>query len=420
MMLSVRGLSFSFGDTEVLKDVSLDVRPGEFFGIMGPNGSGKTTLLRCLTRFLTAEDGMIAVRGKPLEEFSAEAIAKTFAVVPQNSATDFPFTVFDIVMMGRIPHLGNRLSSETKEDVEIVRQALERTDALRFSKRVFSELSGGEKQRVIVARAIAQRPKVLLLDEPTVYLDISGQIATMDMIKRLNREEGMTVVAVLHDVNLAARYCDRIALLSGGKLEAIGSPSEVLTPETIQSVYGIDVLVRKDPMTEAVFVMPRPRAPLVRRHGTRAHVISGGGTGGRIMKFLHDQGFSVSTGVVNVLDDDYVSANDLHVPVVAEAPFSQVSDDAHSENMRLIGESSFVIVSSFPVGPGNFKNLEAAKAALLSGKRVFIVRPKNIPDIDFVGGRAEAMISGLIASGASVVEEVSDLLSLMMEGRGSA
>ena len=418
MTLSVRALSFSFGETQVLKNINLEVQPGEYFGIMGPNGSGKTTLLRCITRYLPIEDGMIAVGGRPFEDFSAEAIARTFAVVPQNSATDFPFRVFDIVMMGRIPHAGSRLSGETKDDVEIVRQALERTDALRFSSRVFSELSGGEKQRVIIARAIAQKPKVLLLDEPTVYLDISGQIETMDLIKKLNREEGITVVAVLHDVNLAARYCDRIALLSGGTLEASGAPSDVLTPETIRSVYGIDVLVRKDPMTEAVFVMPRPAAPSIRRHGTRAHVISGGGTGGRLMKFLHDQGFSVSTGVVNVLDDDYVIANDLHIPVVAEIPFSQISDDAHAENVRLIGESALVIVSSFPVGPGNFKNLEAAKAALSLGKRVFIVRSKNTPGIDFVGGKADEMVSGLIASGAAVVADVSDLLPLLTDRRG--
>lgn len=403
-------LSFSFGEAQVLRSVSLDVNPGEFFGVMGPNGSGKTTLLRCLTKFLPTDDGMILVGTKPLNAFSPANMARTFAVVPQSSATDFPFTVYDIVMMGRIPHLGSRLSGERKRDVEIVQQAMARTDTLQFSKRIYSELSGGERQRVIIARAIAQKPKVLLLDEPTVYLDISGQIEIMDLIGRLNKEEGITVVAVLHDVNLAARYCDRIALLNDGMLESVGPPQEVLTPEAIQSVYGIEVIIRKDPFTQAVYVMPRASAPSVHRHGTRVHLISGGGTGGPLMKVLHDQGYSVSAGVINVLDDDYVSANDLHIPVVAEIPFSQVSEEAHAENLKRISESSFVIVSSFPVGPGNFRNLEAARVALESGKRVFVVQPKNGPSIDFIGGKADAFIAGLISSGASVSEGIDDVL----------
>lgn len=220
MSLAVRELSFSFGDVQVLKKVTFEVADGEFIGIMGPNGSGKTTLLRCITRFLPSEDDMILVESKPLNGFTPADMAKTFAVVPQSSATDFPFTVHDIVMMGRIPHIGSRLSGETRRDVDIVRQSMKRTNTLQFAKRIFSELSGGERQRVIIARAIAQKPKVLLLDEPTVYLDISGQIEIMDLLKTLNREEGITTIAVLHDVNLAARYCDRIALLSQGRLEA--------------------------------------------------------------------------------------------------------------------------------------------------------------------------------------------------------
>ncbi len=237
-MLTVSDLKFSFGNTQVLRALTFDVRLGEFMGIMGPNGSGKTTLLRCLTRYLPTEDGMVLVDAKPLNDFSPAEMARTFAVVPQVSVTDFPFTVYDIVMMGRIPHLGSRLAGETRTDIDIVQQAMARTNTLRFSGRIFSELSGGERQRVIIARAIAQRPKVLLLDEPTVYLDISGQIEIMDMIRKLNKEEGITVVAVLHDVNLAARYCDRIALLSDGLLEAVGPPPEVLTPDAIRSVYG--------------------------------------------------------------------------------------------------------------------------------------------------------------------------------------
>jgi iron complex transport system ATP-binding protein len=419
MSLQIKDLSFSFGDKKVLKGVSFEVADGEFIGLMGPNGSGKTTLLRCMMDYLPAESETVLVDMKPIHTFTQRELARMFAVVPQSSTTDFTFTAYDIVMMGRIPHISSRFVGESKADAEVVRKAMETTDTLRFATRVFSELSGGERQRVIIARAIAQQPKALLLDEPTVYLDINGQFEIMDLIKKLNKEDGITVIAVLHDVNLAARYCDRIALLNDGVVESIGPPKEVLTPDTIQSVYGIEVVIRKDPFTQAVYVMPRTSVPSIHRHGTRVHLISGGGTGGPTMKALHDQGYSVSTGVVNVLDDDFVSAKDLHIPTVAEVPFSQVSEEAHSENLRLISESSFVVVSSFPVGPGNFRNLEAAKAALDSGKRVFIVRPKDVPSIDFVGGKADALIAGLITSGATVTEDISKVLVGIPERRAA-
>ncbi|MBU0685354.1 MAG: heme ABC transporter ATP-binding protein [Candidatus Thermoplasmatota archaeon] len=418
MSLAVRELSFSFGDVQVLKKVTFKVAPGEFIGIMGPNGSGKTTLLRCITKFLPSENDMILVESKPLNGFTPADMAKTFAVVPQSSATDFPFTVHDIVMMGRIPHIGSRLSGETRRDVDIVRQSMKRTNTLQFAKRIFSELSGGERQRVIIARAIAQKPKVLLLDEPTVYLDISGQIEIMDLLKTLNREEGITTIAVLHDVNLAARYCDRIALLSQGRLEAIGGPKEVLTAETIQSVYGVDVSVRRDPLTQAVYIMPHSPTITIHKHGTRVHLLCGGGTGGVIMKSLHDGGYSLSAGVLNVLDSDYENAKDMHIPVVAEVPFAPISPENHAENLALIDESIAVVVSPFPVGPGNIRNLEAATHALRSGKKVFLMHHEGALSVDFVDGRADALIKGLISSGATVVADMEELLSKLAKRGG--
>lgn len=417
MSLKVDRLSFAFGEKKVLREVSFEVEDGEMLGLMGPNGSGKTTLLRCLMDYLPSESEAILVDMKPLHTLSPRELAQRFGVVPQASNTDFAFTAFDIVMMGRIPHIGSMLSGESASDAEVVKKAMERTDTWRLAGRRFSELSGGERQRVVIARAIAQQPKALLLDEPTVYLDINGQFEIMDLIKDLNQKEGITVIAVLHDVNLAARYCDRIALLNDGALETVGTPDSVLTPETIQSVYGIEVVVRRDPFTRAVYVMPRTPGPTISRHGTKVHLISGGGTGGPLMKILLDHGYTVSTGVVNVLDDDYVSAKDLKVPVVAEVPFSQISDDAHAQNLGMIKESSLVVVSAFPVGPGNFKNLEAAKSALDAGKEVIVLRPNTGPPIDFVGGRADSFIKGLIAAGASPTDDLGRTLKELSEGR---
>lgn len=413
MKIDVSGLSFSFGNKPVLKDISFEVGDGEFLGLMGPNGSGKTTLLRCLMNYLSPKSGTISIDGKMLSELSAGQVARTFAVVPQSSATDFTFSAYDIVMMGRIPHMSSRLTGTTKEDIMAVRTAMERTNTWQFAGRQFSALSGGERQRVIIARALAQQPKALLLDEPTVYLDISGQIEIMDLIRRLNKETGITVVAVLHDVNLAARYCDRIALLSNGTLETIGPPSEVITPATVQAVYGVDVVIRKDPFTNAVYVIPSSPGGPIHRHGTRVHVLSGGGTGGPVLKALHDRGFSVSTGVLNVLDTDFENATDLHIPTVAEIPFAQISDEAHSSNLSMIDESSAVVVTRFPVGPGNLKNLEAAMHAIAGSKKVFILTPPDGKDYDFVGGKAETLVERLVASGAIRVRNIHDLLSAL-------
>lgn len=416
MKLSLRNLSFSYGEARILRGISFDVTEGGFLGLMGPNGSGKTTLLRCIMRFLETEADMVSLDDRSLQSLSPAEVARTFAVVPQSSSTDFIFTAYDIVMMGRIPHFKSRLSNETKSDADVVKDAMRRTNTWRFSGRQFSELSGGERQRVLIARALAQQPRCLLLDEPTVYLDINGQFEVMDLIRRLNRESGITVIAVLHDVNLAARYCDTIALLSHGRLEAIGPPAEVLAPETIQSVYGIDVIVRKDPFSQAVYVLPHTSVLGAPKHGRRVHVLCGGGSGGPVMKALVDNGYSVSAGALNVLDSDFQNAQDLHIAVAAESPFSPISDEVHRENLRLIGQSEAVVVTTFPVGPGNLRNLEAARAALDSNKRVFVLGRNGSPTVDFVGGKADAIVDELISRGAVTVSNTVEIMQSLSVG----
>lgn len=420
MSLLVRDLSFSFGDKRVLSNISFEVGDGEFIGLMGPNGSGKTTLLRCIMKFIQAPEDSIMVDGSSVESMSQDKLARTFAVVPQSSSTDFTFSAYDIVMMGRIPHRRSRMAGPTSEDAEIVKSAMQRTNTWRFASRSFSSLSGGERQRVVVARAVAQRPRTLLLDEPTVYLDINGQLDVMEMVKSLNKKEGMTVIAVLHDMNLAARYCDRIALLDNGRLEAIGPPAGVLTADTMRDVYGVDVIVRKDPYSGSIYVVPHSTTSISRRHGTRVHVICGGGTGGPVMKVLLDKGFIVSTGVLNVLDSDFENARDLHISVAAETPFAPVGAASYEENLGMIAESEAVVLSPFPVGPGNIKNLEAARDALGKGKRVFMIRPSSGQVVDFVGGTADTILSELISSGAVPVDSVDQLVSKLGYGGQSS
>ncbi|MDH4122549.1 MAG: ABC transporter ATP-binding protein [Thermoplasmata archaeon] len=416
MKIDIDDLSFSFDGKKVLKNVSLLIEEGEFLALMGPNGSGKTTLLRCIMNYLRPNDGAVLVDSKPVYTMSERQIARLFAVVPQSSPTDFSFTAYEMVTMGRIPHARGKLSGETKEDAEVIKSAMERTNTWQFADRLFSSLSGGERQRVIIARALAQKPRVLLLDEPTVYLDITGQFEVMDLLTELNRD-GLTVIAVLHDINLASRYCRKIALLNEGRLESYGSPSEVFTQENIVRIYDVDVLVRRDPITKSISVIPRTASAIRSSHGRRAHILCGGGTGGEILHELLDAGFSPSIGVVNVLDSDFELAREMHVPVVSEVPFAQVSEESHAENLKLVDESVIVIVADFPVGPGNLKNLEAAKRAMEKGKRIVVLSPGTIEERDFVGGRGKELIGELIRNGALSIETTADIRDILSEGK---
>jgi iron complex transport system ATP-binding protein len=247
-MIRVSNISFRYVEEWVLKNISFDVKKGEFLGIIGPNGSGKTTLLKSLNRTLTIGKGDVFINGTNIKDTNRRELARIVGMVPQETSLVFPFTVLEVVLMGRAPYLG-RLSFEGEKDYAIARDAMEMTDTLSFATRSINELSGGERQRVLIARALAQQPQIILLDESTAYLDIKHQIAFFDLIKTLNREEGLTVVAVTHDVNLASIFCDRVMLLSKGAVHCIGTPGDIITEPNIKEVYEADVLVDTNPQT---------------------------------------------------------------------------------------------------------------------------------------------------------------------------
>jgi iron complex transport system ATP-binding protein len=244
--VSLKKIGFRYDATRVLGNVSFDVRKGEFFGIIGPNGSGKTTLLRIIDKILPPCEGSVRIGGTDLHKIKRNDLAKIVGVVSQDFPPLFPFTVHEIVMMGRSPHLG-KLRFEGKEDLDIVERAMEMTDILPLAGRPFGELSGGEMQRVLIARALAQRPEIILLDESTAHLDIKHQIDFLDLMRNLNRVEGLTVIAVTHDINLSSLYCDRILLLSRGTVHSMGTPGEVISESSIQDVYETKVLVDNNP-----------------------------------------------------------------------------------------------------------------------------------------------------------------------------
>lgn len=254
LSLILSGIKFSYNGIPVLEDVELRVEEGDFLGLIGPNGSGKSTLLRIISHVLKPHQGIVYLNDTALEHLTQKAIARDVAVVPQETQTSFAFSVSDIVLMGRFPHLG-RFQSENAEDLRIAREAMEKTQTLHLADRLITELSGGEKQRVVIAQALAQNPRLLLLDEPTTHLDISHQLQILDLLKKLNLE-GLTIISVFHDLNLAARYCRRLVLLNSGRIEVIGKAEEVLSPEVIRRVFKADVVVNQSPITQSPFLTP--------------------------------------------------------------------------------------------------------------------------------------------------------------------
>jgi iron complex transport system ATP-binding protein len=224
------------------------VEKGEFVGVIGPNGSGKSTLLKILYSLLSPQKGEILFELIPMKKMSRADIAKRIAVVAQETHLLFPFSVLETVLMGRSPYLGSHLF-ESEKDLEIVKKAMEWTEVLPFSERPMDELSGGERKRVFITRALAQEPEVILLDEPTTNLDIHHQMDFLDLILTLNRERGLTIVMASHDMNLTSEFCDRLILLQEGRIYKMGTPDEVITKENIEKVYGCEVGVDQNPFS---------------------------------------------------------------------------------------------------------------------------------------------------------------------------
>jgi iron complex transport system ATP-binding protein len=244
--LSFEGVSQKFGEREILRGVSLEVPEGAVVALAGRNGAGKTTLLRIASRVLRPSAGQVSIRGVPIDQFSRRDLSKQLAVVPQDTPVSFPFRVIEVVLMGRSPHLGV-LGFESRADVALARDVMARVGIEAFADRSILDLSGGERQLVLIARALVQEPRILLLDEPTAHLDLAHRVAVLDLVRDFARD-GRSALVVSHDLSLSARASDRLALLSEGRVLECGTPADVLTPENLMTAFGIraDVIQAPD------------------------------------------------------------------------------------------------------------------------------------------------------------------------------
>ena len=378
----------------ILARLTLEVRHGEFVGVVGPNGSGKSTLVRALSRTLRPARGVVLLAGRDLyADVSARDAARQIGVVPQDSQAAFDFTVREVVEMGRAPRLPRRpFAAATAGDALAVREALRLAGVEALSERAVTTLSGGERQRTLLARALAQEPDVLLLDEPTAHLDLRHQTQMLALARALAHEHGKAVLAVLHDLNLAAGYCDRLLLLHEGHIVAQGTPEEVLTAANLRQVYGVRVWVRRHPLTGRpwLLTLPEQGAALPDAAVPRVHVFCGGGTGSSLLFALAQQGITVTAGGLNAGDPDAEAADLLGIAYPRDAPFSPLSVTTVAEMVRLATQADFVLLSAMPFGPANLAIVDTALVARLAGRPVVCVQPPgaSFASRDFTGGEA--------------------------------
>lgn len=397
--LTVQGLDVAIDGHRILEGVSLRAGAGRLVGIIGPNGSGKSTLIRCMSRALPSQAGTIRLEGREIAHYGRKELARTLSVVPQETSRTFDFSVEDVVMMGRYAHQ-TVLSSVSADDREACRCAMATVGVTGLGDRRISTLSGGEWQRVLIARTLSQESGIILLDEPTSHLDASHQVMILAAFQALVRD-GATVIGVFHDLNLAAHFCDEILVLSAGRVAVCGPPCDTITTAVLRAVFALDAIVANHPCTGRPVVLPlcAPVAPT--DPGKRVHVICGGGSGGWLLPALVATGCTVTTGVLAVNDSDYLAAHHLGLSCITEPPFAPLSETSSAALLEALSRSDLVILTGMPIGPGNLGNLSAL-AANEDGSPILFVTGNgdgNSPVTDFTNGEATALLEQLRRSG---------------------
>lgn len=412
----VDSLNFGYTREKVLKDISFSVEKGQFISIIGPNGSGKSTLLKNLANIYSPLNGKIDIDGKNIVNYKKKELAKKIALVPQDTTISYDFSVFDIVLMGRFPYI-SRFEKESEYDYEMVVESLKLTNTFHLRDRSINEISGGERQRVIIARALVQEPEIIFLDEPTSHLDINHQIDLLTLLKNLNKEKNTTIILVIHDINLACRYSDKIVLMDDGKILSEGNPEEVVTRKNIEEAYGLNVIIEENPYTESLYIVPLSlkNGEITQKPKEKVHVIAGGGSGREILTKLEEKGVNISLGVINTGDSDWDLAKKLFIKTVDEIPFSDISEESYKKNIELISSSDIIILSSTAYGSGNLKNLKSAYEALKMGKNVYLVNNyKGDYKFDYTDGEAQCILDKMKSEGLIIVSSIDEIIEKVL------
>ncbi|CAA7603230.1 Putative ABC transporter [Acididesulfobacillus acetoxydans] len=363
-VIQTQELAVGYGGRTVVGDINLEALKGQFICLLGPNGSGKSTIIRTLSGLLRPLGGCVYLKGEHLNAIEPRELAKTMAVVLTERLSPGLIKVFDLVAMGRYPYT-DFFGRLTGKDREKTREALGLVDAGRLADRYFNELSDGEKQKVLMARALVQEPEVLILDEPTSHLDLKHRLEVMAILRRLTQEKGITVILSLHEVDMALKSCELVILVKDGKILASGAPEEILSDERVAELYDIDC---------ANFSNCLGGIELRNGGGAGVFVLAGGGSGALVYRLLNKQGFSLSTGVISENDIDYHVGRALGATVISEKPFEEISKSALNRAVFAGAQAAYILDAGFPLGTQNRRNLDLVKQILAQGRTIYSLR----------------------------------------------
>lgn len=360
-------LAVGYGSRTVVEGINLEALKGQLICLLGPNGSGKSTILRCLAGLLAPLKGAVYLKGRSLSALESKDLAQTLAVVLTERPSPGLVTVFELAAMGRYPYTSffGRLSGEDREKTW---EALHLVNAHDLAERYFGELSDGEKQKVLLARALVQDPEVIVLDEPTTHLDVKHRLEVMAILRQLTREKGITVLLSLHEIDLALKYCEMALLVKEGKILAWGPPEEVLSDEMVASLYD---------MESARFSHCLGGIELKSGGGTGVFVLAGAGSGASLYRLLNKHGFSVATGVIHENDIDCHVARAMGASIVGEKPFEEISAGSLERAVFFGRQAASVIDAGYPVGSLNRRNVELTRELLAQGKVIYCLRSRE-------------------------------------------
>ena len=360
---SLDNLTVGYNGKALIRDISIGITKGEIITLIGPNGSGKSTILKSITRKLATIGGKVIFDGKDLRRFSYKDLSSKMAVVLTERMKPELMTCHDIVATGRYPYTG-RLGILTEEDERLVEEAMAAVHASEIGGKDFNAISDGQRQRVLLARAICQQPDIIILDEPTSFLDIRHKLELLHILRSMAKDKGITVIMSLHEIDLAEKISDRIVCVRGERIFRYGRPSEIFDEKLIREMYEID-RGYFDPLFGSI-ELPAPEGD------PRVFVIAGGGSGIPIYRILQKQDIAFATGIIYTNDVDYSLARFLAAEVVTEEPFGPISDQAFAKAMEAMRRCDKVIYADPPMGPDNEKLGELRREAESAGKLITI------------------------------------------------
>ena len=381
-VMETQDLAVGYGSKTVVADISQRMLKGQFISLLGPNGTGKTTILRSLARLLSPLKGEIYLNDQTLWRLKSKELAKNLAVVLTERLSPGLITAFEFAAMGRYPYT-DLLGRLSEEDVQKVEQALQLVNAGDISDRYFNELSDGERQKVLLARALAQEPEVIILDEPTLHLDLRHRIEVITILHRFCREKGITVVVSMHDLDIALKCSEIVILVKDGKIISCGLPEEIINKETIARLYDLKS-ARFDSCLGTLELKSN-------NDGASIFVVAGAGSGTNVYRLLSKHGFNIITGVIHENDIDCHVARSIGATVIGEKSFKKISNSRLRQSFALLEKAEHVIDSGFPIGSSNRRNLQLVLKALEQGKRVYTLRDRK-PACGLYGESAENLI----------------------------